>query len=226
MKRLCFILVAVAILAGCQPQEEVIKSHGIKEVHLVQYNFYYPEDYYYTEGDILEPELKVLGYTSLEPVSGRMEVWDGFFNDSISHYPHGFAPETALAPSFAYLAAIREDQFHYRDQENPDDFLGFYCGPNLFFQVVREDGAAYVIGFSPFKLPEALVDLYRTMDYNSRTLAKGKRAMDTALTRKDHFLEIAKTKLYNRNMPPSPLPPPPPPVRAPVKYTPPPAAEK
>ncbi|WP_170866234.1 lipoprotein [Pontibacter flavimaris] len=32
MKQLYFILVAAVILAGCQ-QQEVVKSHGINEVH-------------------------------------------------------------------------------------------------------------------------------------------------------------------------------------------------
>ncbi|SFH35927.1 hypothetical protein [Pontibacter chinhatensis] len=74
MKQLYFVLIAVAIFAGCQPQEEVIKSHGIKEVHLVQFGYYYPEDYIHTEGEILDPKPKLIGYTSLQPKSGKMEV--------------------------------------------------------------------------------------------------------------------------------------------------------
>lgn len=226
MKQLYFILAVVAILAGCQPQEEVSKSHGIKEVYLVQFRYYFDEyfieDYNYTEGDILEPKLKLVGYTSLEPNSGQMEVWDGFFDDSISHHSHGHAPKTALATALVHFSQQKEDQFYYHNRENSDEMIPMYSGSSLFFQVIKEDETAYTIGFVPYKLPKELEGLYRAMKFRSGVLSDGQPVNNALSTLEKNFLEVINTKLYvSANIPPSPdLPPPPPPVRVSVEYTP------
>lgn len=227
MKQLYFILAAVAILTGCQPQEEVIKSHGIKEVHLVQFRYYFPEDsiegYINLEDDFLEPKPKLVGYTSLQPQNGMMEVWTGFYNDSISHHQHGYASKAAVVSALEQFAALEADEFFYHDWENSDEMGPLYSGPQLFFQVVKEDGKVYTIGFDRWKLPEELKGLYKAMDYNSWELAEGKRIQGASTTKSVQFVKTIDDKLYlPYNIPPVPgLPPPPPPVRAKVTYTPP-----
>ncbi|WP_266205014.1 hypothetical protein [Pontibacter kalidii] len=216
MKQLYFILVAAVILAGCQPQEEVIKSHGIKEVHLVQFRYYYPEEYTYKEGDIPDPKPKIIGYTSLQPKSGKMEAWTGFFDDSVFHHPYGYAPRATVATGLANIAALEADQFYYHDWENPNEMGPMYSGPQLFFLVVKEDGNVYTIGFDRWKLPEELKELFNAMNYYTGSLTEGKRIMDTSSTKSATFLHTIDEDITGKVRFP--------PTLVKVKYTPPPAA--
>lgn len=214
------LLSAVALLAACQPQETVSKGHGIKEVYLVQFRYYYSDEFNQDTEVIdyealpLIPKPKVLGYTSLRPKSGEMEVWDGFFNDSISYYKYGTAPKEALSAALSYFSGTEANQYYYYS-ENSAEVPPLYCGPELFFEVIRENGTGFIVGFAPYMLPEELKKLYEAMDYSSRRLRGGNRVLDASATGYATFLLTIDSVLTGRvSYPPSPdLPPPPPPVK-------------
>ncbi len=195
----------------------------------MQFRYSYPaentEENVPAGGDPLEFTPQLVGYTSLEPKNGKMGVWYGFHCDSISYHPYGRAARPELATTLSYFAELKDDQFYYHDWENPNEPGPLYCGPSLFFQVVKEDGTVYTVGFVPHKLPEELRGLYSAMNYNLWKMSNGQQVTDASATQGDKFLKVIQDKFYKPDtMPPPNLPLPPPPVRATVKYTPP-AAE-